>query len=172
MSGLRLDLACGQTPREGFTGVDLVDGPGVAYLFDLTQRPWPWRDSTVAEVYCSHFVEHLVDLVGFVDEVWRVCEDGAGATIVAPYYTSIRAWQDPTHVRAITEATWLYFDRKWREATRLDHYPIAADFDVENITFHLNPRWADAEAEARDFAVSHYVNVVDDLTVELRARKR
>ena len=31
--------------------------------------------------------------------------------IWAPYYTSMRCWQDPTHTRAISEATFLYANK-------------------------------------------------------------
>jgi len=40
-------------------------------------------------------------------------------TFVCPYYSSIRAWQDPTHKRAISEATFLYFDKDWKKPKNL-----------------------------------------------------
>lgn len=45
----------------------------------------------------------------------------AKATILAPYYTSMRCWQDPTHTRAISEASFLYFNKDWRVQNKLDH---------------------------------------------------
>lgn len=169
---VRLDLACGQNRREGFTGIDCIPGDGVDLVVDLVdQRPWPFEDGSVDELHCSHFVEHLTDLCGFMDEAWRIAKDGATFTILHPYYTSIRAWQDPTHVRAINEVTWYYFSRAWRELQRLDHYPVACDWEVVSITTQWNEPWNLKSEEARQFALAHYFNVVSDLTVILKANK-
>lgn len=55
---LKLDLACGQTPKEGFEGVDLY-APEAKHKVDLWKFPLPWADNSVDEIWCSHFVEHL-----------------------------------------------------------------------------------------------------------------
>ena len=55
---VRLDLGAGQSPREGFAGVDLY-APDPQYRVDLFSFPWPWADGEVDELHCSHFVEHL-----------------------------------------------------------------------------------------------------------------
>lgn len=56
-SGLKLDLACGQSPREGFEGVDL--NAEAQHHVDLFKFPFPWADASADELHCSHFVEHL-----------------------------------------------------------------------------------------------------------------
>jgi predicted SAM-dependent methyltransferase len=58
VSGLRLDLACGQTPREGFEGVDFL-APNPMHRVDLMKFPWPWKDNSVTELHSSHFIEHI-----------------------------------------------------------------------------------------------------------------
>lgn len=55
---LKLDLACGQSPKEGFEGVDL-SSPVAKHKVDLLEFPWPWADSSVDELWSSHFVEHI-----------------------------------------------------------------------------------------------------------------
>lgn len=55
---LKIDLACGQTPREGFEGADLL-APNVKYKIDLLKFPWPWESDSVDELHCSHFIEHI-----------------------------------------------------------------------------------------------------------------
>ena len=55
---LKLDLGAGQSPREGFEGVDL-NAPNPAHRVDLFSYPMPWEDSSVDELHCSHFIEHL-----------------------------------------------------------------------------------------------------------------
>lgn len=169
---MKLDIACGQNKREGFKGVDIAPGPGVDFVCDLEQFPWkPFEDSSVTEAHVSHYAEHTKDLIAFMNEVWRICEDGAKVTIVGPYYTSIRAWQDPTHTRALSEATWLYFQKPWREINKLDHYNIHCDFEVKNLVLFFNEPWNQKSEEAKRFAVQHYHNVVSDMLVELTVKK-
>ena len=55
---LKLDLGCGKNKQAGFHGVDSIKFEGVDTICDLT-KPWPWADSSVSDVYCSHFIEHL-----------------------------------------------------------------------------------------------------------------
>jgi predicted SAM-dependent methyltransferase len=169
---MKLDIACGQNKREGFKGVDIVAGPGVDFVWDLEKFPWePFKDDSIEEMHVSHYAEHTKDLMKFMDEVWRIGENGAKVTILAPYYTSIRACQDPTHTRAISEATWYYFNEEWRKTNRLDHYPIKSNFEVTNIMVFFNPPWDKKSEEARQFAQMHYFNAVSDILVELKIIK-
>ena len=65
--------------------------------------------------------------------MWRICENNAKVTIVGPYYTSLRAWQDPMRARVLSEATWAYFNKEWREREKFGQYPIACDFSVDKV---------------------------------------
>jgi hypothetical protein len=169
---MKLDIACGQNKQPGFKGVDIAPGPGVDFVWDLEKYPWePFKDDSVEEVYVSHYAEHTKDLMKFMDEIWRICIPDAKVTIIGPYYTSIRAWQDPTHTRALSEATWLYFNKDWRVANKLDHYPIKSNFEIKNIMVFFNPPWDKKSEEARQFAAQHYWNVISDILVELRVIK-
>jgi len=169
---VNLDLACGQNKRPGFRGVDIIPGPGVDFVWDLEKYPWqPFKDNSIEEIYCSHYVEHVSDLMKFMDEVWRICKNGARVIFISPYYTSIRAWQDPTHKHVISEATFLYFDKDWRRTNKLDHYPIKSHFRVEKTLFLFNQPWDKKPEKARAFAKDHYLNVVSDMVIELRAVK-
>ncbi len=168
---MKLDLACGQNKRPGFTGVDIAPGEGVDIVHDLETYPWPFKDHSIEEFHVSHYAEHTKDLMKFMNEIWRIGEAGAKVTIIGPYYTSIRAWQDPTHVRALSEATWQYFNKSWRELNKLDHYPITCDFDITNMVVFFNEPWNQKSEEARRFAQNHYFNAVSDIMVELTVRK-
>jgi SAM-dependent methyltransferase len=162
---LALDLACGQNPQPGFTGVDFW--PGAEIVCDLTRFPWPWDDDTVGRVVCSHYVEHVVDLIGFMNELHRVMAPDARALIVHPYAHSNRAWQDPTHVRALNEDSWRYYNADERHAMGVDHYPIVANFAIEHVDFVLAP----GRTTATPQELRHLHNIVDDLRVELRCLK-
>lgn len=109
---LRLDLACGEIKKEGFVGVDIAPLPGVDIVHDLAKFPWPFQDQSVDEVIVSHYVEHAPDLIAFMNELYRITKPGAKVCITGPYYSSIRCWQDPTHVQALSEETFSYFNKK------------------------------------------------------------
>ena len=169
---MKLDIACGQNKQKGFKGVDIAPGEGVDFVWDLEKFPWePFEDNSVEEVYCSHYIEHVPDLMKFMNEIYRICIDGAKVTFLAPYYTSIRAWQDPTHKRAISEATFMYFDSEWRKMNKLDHYPINCNFKGEQMAVFFNPPWDKKTEEARRFAQQHYWNVISDILVNLKVVK-
>ena len=163
---VKLNLACGQIKMDGFTGVDKVKTDAVDVVHDLETFPWPFESGSVDEVHCSHYIEHTADLIAFVDELWRIMKPGARATIIAPYYTSIRAWQDPTHKRPISEMTFMYFNKGWRDANKLDHYSIKSDFDF-TYGYQMMPDWANRAEEARVFAMRHYCNVISDIHIVL-----
>lgn len=166
---MKLDLACGANKQEGFDGVDKVKVPGVDHVVNLEKFPWPFKADSVDEIWCSHYVEHTKDLIKFMDECYRILKVGGRMTVVAPYYSSMRAWQDPTHTRAICEATFLYFNKGWREANGLDHYGIKSDFDF-TYGYAFSPEWATRSEEARLFALNHYINVATDIQAVMTKR--
>jgi len=178
-TAVKLDLACGQTPREGFTGVDLYGEPDVRV--DLLRFPWPWEDDSVDELFSSHFVEHIPhwrpwfdDVDGlhlFMDECWRILKPGGTLQIVHPYGQSSRALQDPTHERYLVAETWWYYSRAWREMAKLDHYQIKANFSEPNIANGFLGDWENRSDPARQEAAAWYWNVVSDLVVTLEAIK-
>lgn len=170
---LRVDLACGQNKREGFIGVDSADVPDVNIKHNLNVYPYPFEDGEVFEIHCSHFIEHVADFYKFMRECYRILMDQGVITILAPYYTSIRAVQDPTHIRFINEMMFQYLKRDWRKANKIDHYGAGdIDFNIDSIRYYYSPEWITRSDEAREFARRHYYNVVDDIEVVLRANKK
>lgn len=162
----RLDVACGQNKTPGFFGIDIAKEKDVDVVWDLERFPWPFPDNSVDELVCNHYIEHTKDLIAFMQELHRILVPGGQALIRAPYYNSMRAWQDPTHTRAISEATFLYYNQDWLKANKLDHYGITADFDY-NFGYDFTPDWAMRSEESKAFAVRHYTNVISDIQVVL-----
>ena len=190
---LKLDLACGNTPREGFSGVDLYADK--AERVDLMRFPWPWADSSVDEAHCSHFVEHLpmvyvtetgdyspmpapgaVDLfMRFFAEVWRVLKPGAQIYVVTPSLRSSRAFQDPSHRRFLAGESYLYLSADWRKMNGLDHYVIpghGCNFGVEVFpTIAPNMGLEARSAEVQGYKVQHEWNTTSDFHARLKAIK-
>jgi len=197
-TSLRLDLACGQHPKDGFEGVDLY-GDKAKHKVDLLKFPWPWADNSVDELYCAHFLEHvpareieerdlrsLKDLPTFVqvppflgqdmlfavmDECWRVMKPDAWMTIVVPSGRSNRAFWDPTHRRFFMQETFLYFAAEWRKMNALDHYRVSCNFGVDvGHTLPQEEMLRSAEAQAERF--QHYWNTTYDWIAKLKKLPR
>ena len=166
---LRLNLGCGYDIRDGWTNVDAVQRPGVDVVCDL-DGVWPWGDSTVDEVMSSHCIEHVASFQHYMNELWRVLKSGGKAHLSMPHGRSDRATQDPTHQRILTEASFLYVVKSWREKNGVDYAGFACDFDVE-YGYVYAPSWETKSDEARAFASTHYWNVVLDLHVYATAKK-
>ena len=171
---IRLDLACGDNKRPDdqfgkWLGVDIIKLPNVDIVHDLEVYPWPIKDKSVDEIFCSHYIEHTKDLMKFMNECHRILKDTGKMAIIAPYYNSVRAWQDPTHVRAISEFTFMYFNKEWRKNNKLEHYPITCDFDF-SYGYILNGDWVNRSEEARQFAFRHYTNCINDIQVTMTKR--
>lgn len=176
---LRIDIACGRGKQEGFKGIDKADIEGIDIVHDLFSFPWPLESNSVYEFFCSHFVEHIphdipgVEIDGlnrFMEEVYRCLMPGGTIKIQAPFYTSVRAWQDPTHRRAITDLTFSYFSQEHMRQVGIEHYSAKCDFEILSRTFILNNEWEFKSEEAKRFAMRHYWNVVDDIVVMLRKK--
>jgi predicted SAM-dependent methyltransferase len=54
---MRLNLACGHLPKDGWINVDLF-GPVVDLRLDL-RRPLPFPNRSASHIYVEHFFEHL-----------------------------------------------------------------------------------------------------------------
>jgi hypothetical protein len=186
---LKLSLACGDRKPDGFKGVDIAATPSADYVQNLLEFPWrQFADNSVDEIECSHFVEHIPHGDGyhdpffqFFDEIYRILKPAefdpnnpniplkGFATIVAPYYSSMRAWQDPTHQRAISEASFLYLNKQWRIDNKLDHYAVSCDFDF-SYGYVISPEWQNRNQETQSFAARNYINSISDIQVVLIKR--
>ena len=176
---LKLDLACGSNKQKGFIGVDLIKkGTQADVAWDLTKYPWPFKNNSVSEIFSSHYLEHIPHIDGyddglfhFMDECYRILKVGGTATFLTPYYTSVRAFQDPTHHRFIGETTFAYFSKKWRKFVKIEHYPIKCDFDGIKIDHSIIPELNGKSRESIQYEVAHSWNVVNDIIVTLKKLK-
>lgn len=185
---IKIDLACGDRKQEGFIGVDVAKTPSVDIVANILEFPWKFaKDNTVDELYTSHFVEHIpmifwnkgnrltvlpesdsVELFErFFEECWRILKVGAKMTIVVPYYSSLRCWQDPTHRRAISEISFLYLNKAWREMNLLSHCHGKSNFEIANYGYTLSPEIASRTKDYQVMAVRTQINSVNDLIITL-----
>jgi SAM-dependent methyltransferase len=117
---IRLDLGC-RTRRRDVIGVDpsVVAGTGIRADLNLGL---PFKDNSVEEVYAYHVLEHCPDLMAALEEIWRVCKEGALVYIRAPHASSpYVTWIDPTHRRGTTIETFASLARFQRPRFDLEY---------------------------------------------------
>jgi SAM-dependent methyltransferase len=119
MTGIhRLDIGCGKARKDGFVGVDLHPGSDADVLCDIG-KGLPFRDGVFSEVHLSHVFEHVEDPVHLMEEIRRVSLPGALVTVRGPHFSSPHlAWGDPTHRRALSMGSFLFFEGGWYGSDR------------------------------------------------------
>ena len=171
---LKLDFGCGQNKREGFIGVDKVKTRETDIVVDLFEFPWPWKDASVQEIHCSHFFEHIPGRLRaqFMNEAYRILAFNGIMTVISPYYSSMRAIQDYTHEwPPICEASFLYFNKGFREGNKLTHYNVTCDFDF-TYGYVIDNEVMGKQDDVKAFWLKHYLNTAGDLQVTLTKVKR
>jgi SAM-dependent methyltransferase len=86
------------------------------------------------EIVAVDVLEHVGDLVRTMTNCLKLLRTGGLFNILVPYDLSYGAWQDPTHVRAFNERSWLYYtDWFWYMGWQTHR------FRVRNLEFMLSP---------------------------------
>jgi hypothetical protein len=193
---LKLDIGCGSNKAQGFWGCDQINFPGVDEVVDFRQ-PWPWADSSVTEIHCSHFLEHLTqqERVHFANELYRVLVPGvyqggapvAGfARIITPHWCAARAYGDPTHRwPPVSEWMYYYWNRIWRMGdpamgagpnaphADMEHNPEGYNCDFDwNIAGSFNPALMVKSDGFKQDAVQWFKEAFQDTIATMTSRKK
>ena len=92
-----LNLGCGKKYVPGALNVDVTPATNPDVLHDLNQCPWPFPDSHFREVQAFDVLEHLGDLIAVMEEIHRICENGALVRITTPHFSCANSYTDLTH---------------------------------------------------------------------------
>jgi len=136
-----LDLGCGTRKRPGAIGLDINPQCNADIIHDLSRFPYPFEDNSFSEVYVDNVLEHLDDVIRTMEELHRICLDGALVKVIVPYFRSVWAFIDPTHKHFFTVNSLAYFDPRSPICHQYDY--TLARFHVEKIVFNetLSTRW-------------------------------
>jgi SAM-dependent methyltransferase len=104
-----LNLGSGRKHLANAVNVDIVDSTGPDVVHNLNARPWPLPDGQFTEVFANDVIEHLDDVVATMEEIHRVCRDGAVVRITVPHFSSGNAFTDPTHRHYFGRFSFSYF---------------------------------------------------------------
>ena len=124
-SPLTLNLGSGKDWRKDCINADIQPEKNPDWLLDITKVPWDSMISTrlgdfkvergmFDAIIANDVLEHIPDLVTAMTNCKDLLKVGGEMHIHVPYDLSLGAWQDPTHVRAFNENSWLYYtDWHW-----------------------------------------------------------
>ena len=124
----------------------------------------PMDDNSVDIALAHHVIEH-VGVQGeikqwfyFWAELYRVLKPNGRVLFECPYHTSLWAWADPTHVRPISEYTFLYLNQDaYRCGGSIPDYRPACDFVLSD--WRLRPDTMNPDVMAKESA-SHMNGVL------------
>jgi SAM-dependent methyltransferase len=132
-----LDIGSGGTKQKaGSVGVDLFRTPGVDVVADIRQG-LPFEDRSVDRIYAVHVLEHVIDLVGVMNELHRVLADDGVLHVLSPHWQAIGAVADPTHVKYLDVQTFKWFCG--RHGDSAVWYPLHAGYDGATVFADLTP---------------------------------
>jgi SAM-dependent methyltransferase len=167
--GFRLDVGCGENKMQGFLGIDKRPCKGVDIVHDIEKFPWPLKDESVLDIFCSHVMEHIKPwlMLDLMNEMWRVMKPGGQLVISMPYGVSFGFVQDPTHCNACNEATWTYFDPR---------YPLWAIYKPQPWVIQKGfPQWfaqGNMEVLLRKVNLSDIENMVGKAIIDLTPKQK
>ena len=119
-TGLILNLGSGKDRRDDCVNADIRADVGADWVVDICklslgeviQSPVGLvtiKPFCFSKIIANDVLEHLPDLVAGMTNCRDLLVDGGEMHIHVPYDLSYGAWQDPTHLRAFNEKSWVYY---------------------------------------------------------------
>jgi len=136
-------------------------------------------DSSVEEIHCSHFLEHLTGLqrVQFMNELWRVLIPDGKAKIITPHWCSSRAYGDFTHQwPPVGEMFFWYLSKEWRAVNAPDNdiqwNPDGYSCDLQfSYGYGMRGDLVPRNVDYQNFAMANYKEACQDIHCTLTAKK-
>lgn len=175
---VKLDIGCGKHKKDGFIGIDRIKFDGVDVVCRVGVDRLPYDDSSVDEVYMSHFIEHLTrqERCQLLNELYRVMKTGAKATVIVPSWSSSRAYGDPTHEWPPIGEMWFnYLRKEYRESdaphTDKQYLDWGYECDFDATWGHgIHPTLLTRNYEFQHFALNFYKEAAQDIHATLVKR--
>lgn len=132
-----LDIGCGRQKQHSWAiGVDCQPYEGVDVVTNL-EDGLPFDDGVIDQVFAVHFLEHVQNLLGLMNEIHRVLKPGGVLHVMVPHHGFVNALADPTHVRFFHPQTFKFFCRPYPDLRVFR--PLALSATADNILADLEP---------------------------------
>lgn len=137
---MKINIGSGFTRHDGFLNLDIDPNVNPDYLINLDDPnlKLPFEDNTVDEVKAYHILEHIGEnYFKVLQELYRVCKNGAVLDVRVPHPFHEYFLNDPTHKRPITVEGMRMFSQKYNRH-HAETYKSSAGLGVRfNIDFEL-----------------------------------
>jgi predicted SAM-dependent methyltransferase len=135
---MKINIGGGLKRFDGFLNVDADTLSNPDFVVDLNKDLLPFDDNTIEEIKAHHILEHIGDgFLSLMQEIYRVCKDGAIIDIEVPHHRHENYFGDPTHVRPITVEMLKKFSKKYNQ-WHIDTYGSFSGFGMTlNVDFEI-----------------------------------
>jgi len=127
MSDINLSLGSGNTRLKGYLNVDIVDRGNTDVKHDLN-KPLPYNNGEVSNIYTSHVIEHLwwKDSFKIIKDWYRVLKKGGSLVIWTVDFEKVidKLSSDGDYVQIMIDINWRIFSRKEPEDRYNSHHSI------------------------------------------------
>lgn len=132
---LKLDLGCGRSPQQGYTGVDIgfsaeniIQSDALTYLKSLPS-------ASVSHVYSRHYLEHMAfeELHTLLKEIDRVLIKGGEMKFIVPHFSNPYYYSDPTHKTPFGVHSFSYLCEKTCLRRYVPNYVAIAGWSLEHV---------------------------------------
>lgn len=175
----KLNFGSGKSWKEDMFNVDILAERGPDMTFDLSHafpfdKPLSTKrfgETVIPRGYFDYILadnvlEHIPDLIPAITNCLDLLAIGGTLEAIVPYDLSYGAWQDPTHVRAFNEQSWLYYT-EWCWYIGWTDYR----FDLVEHHYTLSEYGNELMKQINDVTmVARFPRAVDTLQVKLRKR--
>jgi SAM-dependent methyltransferase len=180
---MKINLGSGLKRIDGFLNVDCDSRMNPDFVVDLNKELLPFEDNSVDEIVAHHILEHIgVNFLTLMQEIYRVCKDGAIIDIEVPHHRHENFYGDPTHVRPITVDMLKKFSKKYND-WHVSVYnsfigfgnSLNVDFEIIDFDFNVSDPYLDLvqEGKLQELAeiAARFNNVYTDLKIKLMVIK-
>jgi SAM-dependent methyltransferase len=170
---LTLNLGSGKDWREDCLNADIQRRTNPDWVVDISKVNFgevintrfgeiQIRPNMFTKIIANDVLEHIPDLVSAMTSCKNLLAAGGEFHIHVPYELSLGAWQDPTHIRAFNENSWLYYtDWHW-------YLGWEDKFTLKQMVFNLSEFGNElAEKLTTDVEILRTPRAVDSMSVIL-----
>ena len=118
----KINLGSGKDYKSGWLNIDVLESAQPDVLLDLgNPQEYPIKISSltgkkitldrsqISHIYANNVLEHVPNLTVLMSNCLELLQLDGILEIEVPYEKSLTAWQDPTHLRAMNENSWIYY---------------------------------------------------------------
>jgi SAM-dependent methyltransferase len=149
----RIHIGSGKDYKPGWLNIDVLARAEPDLLLDLSlplalplladslsAGPVELAEGQADVIVANNVLEHVSDLPRLMTHALQLLRVGGQLVIEVPYEHAPTAWQDPTHVRAMNENSWIYYCDWFWYLGWLEHRFTVRVSDYLDLELRVAPR--------------------------------